>query len=331
MNLLITGGAGYIGSHMTRLLAGRSDIHITVLDTLEYGHKEALPQSARLVVGSTGDKEKLKVLFEEGHFDAVMHFAAYLFVEESVKEPVKYFRNNLIGPQALLEVMEEYAVSKFIFSSTAAVYGYPVTVPIPEDHRKLPESPYGLSKLNFEQMLSIFDRRNIIRSISLRYFNACGASLDGKFGESHNPETHVIPLAIATALGKRKEFYLYGTDYETRDGTCERDFIHLEDLTRAHVVALEALMNGHKTDVYNVGTGNGVTNKEVVAEVKKQTGNDFTVIQSPRRIGDPSILVADPTKLIKEFSWKPEHSTIDEIIKNALMWHTTHPNGYADK
>lgn len=329
MNLLITGGAGYIGSHMTRMLAAKKDVHLTVLDTLEFGHTEALPESARFIQGSTADKEKLKQIFSDGHFDAVLHFAAYLFVEESVREPVKYFKNNLIGPLALLEVMEEFKVSKFIFSSTAAVYGYPVTVPIPEDHRKLPESPYGLSKLNFEQLLAIYDRRNIIRSICLRYFNASGASLDGKHGESHSPETHIIPLAIATAQGKRKEFSLFGTDYETRDGTCERDYIHVEDLANAHVVALEALMNGHTSDIYNVATGHGVTNKELIAEVKRQTGNDFRVNLQGRRVGDPSILVADPSKIMKEFSWKPEYSDLKTVIETALRWHTLHPNGYA--
>lgn len=328
MNILVTGGAGYIGSHMVRLLTHEKKGTITVLDSLEHGHKEAIPENVRLVIGNIGDKDTLEKVFSEGHFDAVMHFAAYIFVEESVREPIKYFRNNLISPLLLLETMEKFEVKKCIFSSTAAVYGYPQTVPIPEDHPKLPESPYGLSKWNFEQLLAIFDRRNIIRSICLRYFNASGASLDGVHGEAHKPETHLIPRAIAAASGGN-EFKLYGSDYKTRDGSCERDYIHVEDLTRAHIVALDALMNGHKSDIFNVGTGKGITNKEVIEEVKKQTKKDFSVSQSARRAGDPNILVADPTKIMKAFSWKPAFSDLPTIVSTAVKWHTSHPNGYS--
>lgn len=328
MNLLITGGAGYIGSHMVRTLSRRSDITVTVLDTLEHGHKESIPSTIRFVDGSTGDKELLTNLFEEVKFDAVMHFAAYLSVEESVRNPIKYFNNNLIEPLALLETMEAFHTKYMIFSSTAAVYGIPKMVPIPEDHPKQPESPYGLSKWCMEKMLDIYDRRNVFKSISLRYFNASGASEDGNNGEAHNPEPHMIPLAIKTALGMRESFSLYGTDYETRDGSCERDYIHLDDLCDAHLLALTALENGHKTDVYNIGTGSGVTNREVIAEVKKQTGSDFVVNESQRRAGDPNVLVADPQKIMKDLGWKPTHSDIASIIASALKWHTSHPNGY---
>ncbi len=328
MRILVTGGAGYIGSHMVRMLH-QKNIETVVLDSLEHGHKEAIPDSVRLITGNIGDRELLDKIFAEQSYDAVIHFAAYLSVEESVKDPVKYMTNNVIRPVSILDAMEQAKVKYFIFSSSAAVYGFPSIVPIPEDHPKNPSSPYGLSKLTFEHLLHVYSRKNTIESISLRYFNACGASFDGKYGESHDPETHIIPLAINTALGKRNEFYLYGTDYETRDGTCERDYIHVEDLASAHLAALDALMNGHQTSVYNVATGKGATNKEVVNIVKKITGKDFPVLEKPRRAGDPNILVADPGKIINELGWQPQHSEIESIISSAWKWHESHPNGYS--
>lgn len=328
MNLLVTGGAGYIGSHMARMLVEKKEMNVTILDTLENGFKQSVPNEAKFVQGSTGDAEVLTRVFSQGKFDAVMHFAAYLSVEESVRNPIKYFRNNLIGPLMLLDAMETHNVKYFIFSSSAAVYGTPTKIPIPEDHGKQPESPYGLSKWTMEQMLAIYDRRNIFRSISLRYFNASGASRDGQFGEAHDPETHMVPLAIYAALGLRDSFSLYGTDYDTRDGSCERDYVHVEDLGTAHLVALDALMNGYKTDVFNVATGIGITNKEVITEVKKQTGVDFLVKELGRRPGDPNILVADPTKMKRDLGWKPEHSDLSTIVSSALKWHKSHPKGY---
>lgn len=326
MNILVTGGAGYIGSHMARMLVSRG-VNVTVLDSMEYGHKEAVPDGARLVVGNIADRKILDNCFSKP-VDAVIHFAGYLLVEESVREPVKYFRNNVIAPITLLEAMAGANVRRIIFSSSAAVYGNPVTVPIPEDHPKNPESPYGLSKWCFEELLRVFDKSEQIRSISLRYFNASGASLDGKHGEAHMVETHIIPLAIRTAMGREKEFSLFGTDYPTRDGSCERDFIHIEDLCEAHVLALDALMNGHKTDAYNVATGNGSTNMELVAQVKKTSGVDFPVIKKGRRAGDPGILVADPTKIKNEFGWNPKHSDLSSIIESAWKWHRSRPDGY---
>jgi UDP-glucose 4-epimerase len=331
MNILVTGGAGYIGSHMVRMLSKIGTYSITVVDSLENGFAPAVPSQVKLVKQNISDREGLERIFEKGKFDAVIHFAGYLMVEESVRNPVKYFRNNLIGALTLLETMEKFHVKLIIFSSTAAVYGFPKTVPIPESHPKCPESPYGLSKWNFEQMLSIYDRRNAIRSMSLRYFNASGASLDSMYGEFHQPETHLIPLAIETALGRRKEFYLFGTDYETRDGTCERDFIHIEDLCTAHIMALDALSNGHTTDIYNVATGHGVTNKEMITEIKKQTKIDFPVIEKGRRPGDPSILVADSTRIQKELGWKPKYSDLGTIVSTALKWHRSHPKGYGNQ
>ena len=323
MNVLVTGGAGYIGSHMVRMLAARGFKPI-VVDSLEYGHKASIPKEIPLVVGNIKDKDTLEAVFSKKKIDAVIHFAGYLMVEESVRDPIKYMKNNVIYPVTLLNVMRDHKVDKIIFSSSAAVYGNPEVVPIPEDHPKNPSSPYGLSKWCFEELL----RALKFRAISLRYFNACGASLDGAHGEDHTPETHIIPVAIRTALGKQKEFALYGTDYPTRDGSCLRDYIHIEDLCEAHILALEALVKGHGTDVYNVATGEGTTNKEVVAAVKKATGVDFPVKEAARRPGDPHSLVADPTKFKKEFNWKPKYSDISAIVASAWKWHSTHMNGY---
>lgn len=327
MNILVTGGAGYIGSHMVRMLVARGHTPI-VVDSLEYGHRQAIPVSVPLIVGNIKDKETLEPIFSEHKIDAVIHFAGYLMVEESVREPIKYMRNNVIYPVTLLNVMRDFKVDKIIFSSSAAVYGNPQKIPIPEDHSKNPTSPYGLSKWCFEELLRVFNKDTGVRSISLRYFNACGASLDGQFGEDHNPETHIIPLAIRTALGGQKEFMLYGTDYPTRDGSCLRDYIHVEDLAEAHLLALDALSHGHQTDVYNLATGQGTTNKEVVAAVKKVTGVDFSVREAGPRAGDPHSLVADPSKFKKEFSWQPKYSDIKTIVSSAWMWHKSHPNGY---
>jgi UDP-glucose 4-epimerase len=327
MNILVTGGAGYIGSNMVRHLVARRHTPI-VLDSLEYGHKQAIPEDVPLIVGNVKDKETLVPVFSKQKIDAVIHFAGYLMVEESVREPIKYMRNNVIYPVTLLNVMREFKVDKIIFSSSAAVYGNPEKIPIPEDHPKNPSSPYGLSKWCFEELLRVFHHDTGVRSISLRYFNACGAALDGANGEDHNPETHIIPVAIRTALGKQKEFFLFGTDYPTRDGSCLRDYIHIEDLAEAHLLALSALATGHETDVYNLATGDGTTNKEMVAEVKKVTGVDFPVEESARRAGDPHSLVADPTKFKKEFGWNPKYSDIHSIVSSAWQWHKNHPNGY---
>jgi UDP-glucose 4-epimerase len=327
MNILITGGAGYIGSQMVRMLSQRS-VNVTVIDTLEHGYAASLPENVSLVTKNVGDKEALNALFSSKKFDGVIHFAGYLSVEESVKNPRKYFNNNVISPLSLLESMEEHQVPSLIFSSTAAVYGNPVVVPIPEDHPKNPTSPYGLSKWCFEELLQVFGRRGTIQSISLRYFNAAGAPADGGYGEAHVPETHLIPLAMSAALGKRVEFSIYGTDYDTKDGSAVRDYIHITDLCQAHIMALEALANGHTTDVYNVGTGDGWSVRDVIRAVKKESGIDFSVSEKGRRSGDPAVLVADSSKLRKEFGWKPESSDLSTIVTSAWKWHKMHPDGY---
>lgn len=327
MKILVTGGAGYIGSHMTRMLASRG-YQPVVLDTLEFGHKEALPKEAELIVGNVGDKEVVEKLFADHEIGGVLHFAGYLQVEESVRFPIKYMKNNVIAPVVLLEAMREHNVSRIIFSSTAAVYGNPVTVPIPEDHPKNPVSPYGLSKWTFEALLRVYDRSFGIKSIALRYFNAAGASLDGAHGEVHDPETHVIPLACRAALGSGKGFSIYGTDYQTPDGTALRDFIHIEDLCEAHILALEALGNGHGSDVFNVGTGNGVSVRQVVDAVRSVSGSDFQATLADRRAGDPAVLVSDPGRLKKAFGWEPKYSDIKSIVESAYKWHASHPKGY---
>lgn len=326
--MLVTGGAGYIGSNMVRMLVARG-YHPIVVDSLEYGHRQALPATVPLIVGNIKDKATLEPIFSKYSIEAVIHFAGYLMVEESVRDPIKYMKNNIIAPMTLLAVMQEHGVDTIIFSSTAAVYGNPTIIPIPESHAKNPTSPYGLSKWCFEELLRVTDYQHHIRSISLRYFNACGAALGGDNGEDHLPETHIIPVAIRVAMGKQKEFLLYGTDYPTRDGSCLRDYIHIEDLAEAHLLALDALTHGHKTDVYNLATGDGMTNKEVVAEVKKVTGVDFAVREAPRRAGDPHSLVADSTHFKKEFGWRPKYSDIETIVSSAWKWHKNHRDGYS--
>lgn len=330
MKILVTGGAGFIGSHMTRMLVRRGHEPI-VLDTLEFGHREALPPGVPLIVGDVGDSKLMTKLFSEQEISGVMHFAGYIQVEESVRLPIRYMHNNVIAPVALLESMKDAGVKRIIFSSTAAVYGNPLTPLIAENHRKEPVSPYGLSKWAFEELLRVYDRSFGIKSIVLRYFNAAGASLDGMHGEVHVPETHLIPLAIGAALGTRQGFSVYGTDYKTPDGTALRDYIHIEDLCDAHILALEALGSGHDSDVYNVGTGVGVSVKEVVEEVKRAAGADFPVTLGQRRSGDAAVLVSDPSRLMKEFGWKPSHSDISSIVSSAIGWHKTYPKGYEDR
>jgi len=328
MKILVTGGAGYIGSHMTRMLASRGYEPI-VLDTLEFGHRQALPPAVTVIQGDVGDSALIQNVFREHAIAGVLHFAGYIRVEESVRLPIKYMKNNVIAPVTLLEGMKEAGVKHIIFSSTAAVYGNPVTPLISEDHKKDPVSPYGLSKWAFEELLRVYDKSAGIKSIALRYFNAAGAALDGKNGEMHAEESHLIPLACAAALGKRKEFMIYGTDYATSDGTALRDYIHIEDLCEAHILALEALFAGHQSDVYNVGTGKGVSVQEVVDVVKDVAGHEFAVRKSDRRSGDAAVLVSDPSKLINEFGWKPKYSDIRHIVESAMQWHKNHPDGYS--
>ncbi len=328
MKLLVTGGAGYIGSQVVRELI-KQGYDVVVLDDMEFGHKEALPTEAKLVMGNVGNEELLHEIFKE-RFDGVMHFAGYIQAAESVKFPHKYLENNLMKSSAVLREMLRSGVNNLIFSSTAAIYGDPEYTPIDEAHPKKPTNAYGLSKWQFEQLLEYYDRKHGLRSIALRYFNACGASLDGRFGEAHRPETHLIPLALAAA-DKGKEFELFGTDYPTSDGTCVRDYVHVEDLARVHIKAIEALKAGHKTDQFNVGSGKGWTNRQVVAMVEKIVGKPMNVIERPRRDGDAHTTLAKVDKIAGDLGWKAEFSDLETIIKTAWEWQSKHPNGYGNE
>jgi UDP-glucose 4-epimerase len=325
MKILVTGGAGYIGSIMVKQL-GEKGFEVVVFDNLSSGHKEAV-EGVPLFEGDTLDKKVLESAFVQNKFEAVMHFAGVISMGESMENPYKYFLNNTLGALSLLEIMVNHKVDKLIFSSTAGVYGNPVQLPIKEDDPKNPTNPYGESKLMVEKILSWYDKVYGLRSISLRYFNAAGATLDGQFGEDHKDETHIIPLAIKAAL-TNTEFTIYGKDYKTKDGTCIRDYVHVIDLCQAHLLALDVLMNNHQTDFFNVGPGIGFSNIEVVEMVKKVSGVDFPVRFGERRPGDADELVADPTKIKKELGWQPKNSDLTTIIETAWKWHKAHPKGY---
>ena len=319
MKILVTGGAGYIGSITSQQLIQQGH-EVVIYDSLEKGHREAVGD-LKLVIGKTQDDKLLAKTMAEEKIEAVIHFAAYIEMAESMKDPHKYFYNNVYGSLQLFKAMVQAGVNKIVFSSTAGVYGNPTRIPIKEDDPKNPTNPYGESKLMVEKMLAWFDKIHNSKFISLRYFNAAGATLDGKLGEDHHPESHLIPNLIQTALGKNKEFTLYGTDYETKDGTCVRDYIHVLDLAQAHILALQALENGHKSDIYNIGIGQGFSNKEVLEMVKKVSGVDFKVKIGPRRPGDANELVADSSKLKKDLGWQPKYSDLETIVKTALNWH----------
>lgn len=320
MRILVTGGAGYIGSFMTKTLLDKGH-EVVVFDSLKRGHKDAIDSRADFVRGDLNNKVILEDLFCTEIIDAVMHFAGYISVEESVQYPHVYYENNVVGSQNLFSSAIYIGhVNKFVFSSSAAVYGNPKILPIPESHSKNPTSPYGETKLKIEEMLEYFCQEKGISFASLRYFNAAGASLDGLMGEDHNPETHIIPLAIKAALNN-KEFVLYGDNYMTRDGTCIRDYIHVIDLVESHVLALEKLTKEKRGYFYNVGTGRGYSNKEVINMVKKISGADFKVRIAPRRSGDAGVLIANPTKIQRELGFKPKYSDLETIVKTAFKWH----------
>lgn len=319
MKILVTGGAGYIGSFMTKRLLD-DNYQVTVLDSLERGHKESVDSRAELKVGNLLNDNFLAEVFSGEKFDGIIHFAGYISVAESMQQPAMYYEDNFCATQKLLEAARAHGVDKIIFSSTAAVYGNPVTVPIPENHQKNPESPYGESKLAVEGLLRWYQQIHGISSISLRYFNACGAELDGSMGEAHIPESHIIPNVIAAVLHD-KPFSLYGADYQTPDGTCVRDYIHVKDLVEAHVLALKRLTETKGNFQYNVGTGKGYSNKEVVEMVKKVSGKEFPVTMEARRPGDPAELVADVTNITQALHFTPQYSDLETIVKSAWEWH----------
>ncbi|WP_029520549.1 UDP-glucose 4-epimerase GalE [Persephonella sp. IF05-L8] len=318
MKILITGGAGYIGSHVVKQL-GEKGYDVLTIDNLSTGHKEAVLYG-RLEVLDLSNKEKLKEVIKSFSPDAVMHFAASIEVAESVKNPLKYYRNNTANTLNLLEVLQEFGIDKFIFSSTAAVYGEPENVPVKETEPLNPINPYGKSKVFVEKILEDMSNAYGFRYVSLRYFNVAGADPQGRIGQSYKNATHLITRALKTAKGEYKKLYIFGTDYPTPDGTAIRDYIHIEDLANAHIVALEYLLNSGESSVFNCGYGHGYSVREVVEAAKKVTGIDFPVEETDRRPGDPAILVADNSKLVNNLNWKPKYDDIEYIIKTAWNW-----------
>jgi UDP-glucose 4-epimerase len=326
MKVLVVGGAGYIGSHMARLLAGRG-AEVVVFDNLFRGHHAAVGP-ADFVRGDLLDREELGRLFKEHAFDGVFHFAALACVGESVEEPGMYWRNNVSGTLNLLEAMAGAGVKRIIFSSSAAVYGEPEEIPIVEDHLTRPINPYGWTKLTVERMLDDFSQAHGLRYGALRYFNAAGATEDGSIGEDHEPETHLVPIVLQCALGKRGNVGIFGTDYRTPDGTCVRDYIHVDDLAEAHVIAYEALDKGNLT--LNLGNGSGYSVREVIECARNITGKPISAIDAPRREGDPPVLVASSERAKRELEWKPRYPDLKDIIRTAWKWHQSHPDGYAN-
>ena len=329
MNVLVCGGAGYIGSHTVYELVERGH-SVVVVDSLIKGHKAAVHNDAKFYLGDIRDEEFMDKVFKENNIDAVIDFAAFSLVGESVNEPFKYYENNVYGTLKLLEAMERAGVKKIVFSSTAATYGEPENDIIVESDKTNPTNPYGETKLTVEKMLKWADNAYGIKFVALRYFNAAGAHISGKIGEDHSPETHLIPIILQTALGQREKMFIFGDDYDTPDGTCVRDYIHVTDLADAHIKALEKLFKTNESGIYNLGNGKGFSVKEVIEKAKKVTGKEFKVEIEARRNGDPSTLIASSEKAIKELGWKPKFNTLDKIIETAWNWHKDHKNGYED-
>src|SRR4028118_688888 len=320
--VLVTGGAGYIGSHAVLALRD-AGYEVVILDNLVYGHRDLVETvlKVELIEGDTGDRALLDQLLKTREFAAVMHFAAYAYVGESVSQPAKYYRNNVVGTLTLLEAMRDAEIKNFVFSSTCATYGVPEQIPITENQPQQPINPYGMTKLMVEQMLNDFDHAYDLRSVRFRYFNAAGADPQGRLGEDHAPETHLIPLVLMAAMGKRESISVFGTDYDTPDGTCIRDYIHVSDLAQAHILGLEYLLNGGKSDFFNLGNGGGFSVKEVIEAARQVTGKEIKAVERERRPGDPPSLVGSSAKAIKTLGWSPEYPDIKNIISHAWQWH----------
>nr|WP_290225795.1 UDP-glucose 4-epimerase GalE [Trichocoleus desertorum] len=320
--ILVTGGAGYIGSHAVLALQ-QAGYGVVVLDNLVYGHRDLVEQvlKAELIVGDTSDRALLDQVFATHDIAAVMHFAAYAYVGESVTDPAKYYQNNVMGTLTLLEAMLAASIKKFVFSSTCATYGVPKTVPIPEDHPQQPINPYGASKLMVERILTDFDVAYDFKSVCFRYFNAAGADPGGLLGEDHNPETHLLPLVLMTALGQRESVSIFGTDYPTPDGTCIRDYIHVSDLATAHLLGLEYLLQGGKSEVFNLGNGNGFSVRQVIEVAQQVTGKSIAAIERDRRPGDPPSLIGSSDKARSRLNWQPQYSSLHDILSHAWHWH----------
>ena len=317
LRVLVVGGAGYIGSHMVKML-GQQGCRVTTLDDLSSGHRDAV-LCGDFVQGNFGDRAVLDAVLSQG-FDAVMHFASFIQVGESVQQPDKYYRNNVTYTLGLLDAMRAHGVNKFIFSSTAATFGEPQYTPIDERHPQQPINPYGRTKLMVEQALADYDKAYGFKSVCLRYFNAAGADPEGQLGERHEPETHLIPLILQAASGRRPHISVFGQDYDTPDGTCIRDYIHINDLCSAHWLALQSLMSGQSSQAYNLGNGNGFSVQEVIDAAKQVTGRNIPVQHAPRRAGDPARLVADATQARQKLGWQPQYADLATIVLHAWAW-----------
>lgn len=325
MNVLVTGGAGYVGSHCVRRLvqAGHS---VTVYDNLCAGHRAAIPEGVQFIHADLADLDTLSKALSQG-FEAVMHFAAFLDVGESVREPLKYYKNNVANTIGLLDVMRHCDIKRFVFSSTCATYGEPKEFPITESMPQAPINPYGHTKLAMEWALADCAKAWGLGACALRYFNASGAAADGSIGEDHDPEIHLIPVVLQVALEQRPQVSIFGKDYPTPDGTCVRDYIHVEDLAEAHLLALQNIHPG-VFDAFNVGTGIGTSVRQLIESAREVTDREIPATDAPRRPGDPPTLLADPTKIKSQLGWRPKYTDIGSILETAWQWHRTHPNGY---
>lgn len=327
MSVLICGGAGYIGSHNVRAFLNHGE-SVIVIDNLLTGHKESLPENIKFYEGDIRNGEILDKIFQENDIEAVIHFCAFSLVGESVEQPLKYFNNNVGGMISLLEAMQRNNIKKIVFSSSAAVYGEPKKIPILETDPTNPTNPYGESKRIMEKMMHWVSLQYDIRYVSLRYFNVAGAWHDGSIGEAHNHETHLVPIILQVPLGKRSKVTVYGDDYPTPDGTCIRDYVYIEDLAEAHLLALEYLRNGGESQIFNLGSGDGYSVMEMINAARKASGHEIPLEIGKRRAGDPARLVADSSKARKILNWQPKVTSMEEIIATAWKWHESHPNGY---
>lgn len=329
MKLLVTGGAGYIGSHTVRALL-TAGYEVIVLDNFSRGHRSAIPPEVPYIAMDIANPE-LENILKEHKIEGVMHFAAHSQVGESMVHPSIYYENNVVGSYRLIEAARRAGIRHFVFSSTAAVYGEPDRIPIIETASLAPTNVYGRTKLMIEQILKDYSDSYGMHYVALRYFNAAGADESGVIGEDHTPETHLIPLVLATALGQRKEITVFGTDYDTADGTCIRDYIHVNDLAQAHVLAMKYLKEGGNSIAFNLGSGHGFSVKEIIETAKRVTGIDFPVSYGSRRAGDPSVLIASSDLIKRLVGWNPQYSNVDKIIGDAWQWHQQHPYGYGDR
>lgn len=331
MKVLICGGAGYIGSHIVREFTSLSGYEIVIVDNLSKGHVESIPKGVTFEEADICDKKSIEAVFEKHKPGAVMHFCASIEVGESVIDPLKYYENNVTGTINLLQTMQKYKVKYFIFSSTAAIFGNPETTPIADDAKTVPINPYGDSKLTVEKILGWCENAFDIKYVCLRYFNACGAHESGEIGEDHDPETHLIPLILQVALGRRPQIKIYGNDYDTKDGTCIRDYIHVTDLAHAHIKALEYLVKENKSQKFNLGSGEGYSVKEVIEAARKVTGHPIPAVVEGRRPGDPAVLIAGSKRAEEILGWTRKYKNVEDIVATAWKYHQAYPHGYAPK